>query len=329
VDYGAGKPGADDEDWNPVAFSVLLIDDDEDEAFLVRQLLGSIEPRSWSVDWAPTAERGREWLEMQVHDVYLLDYRLGAETGLDLLRLASDRGLRKPMVMLTGQGNSEVDALALDLGAANYLTKEHLSAENLDRTLRYAIRQSRIMEGLRREEERLRDLALHDDLTGLWNRRALIGILDHSIALARRQDEPLSIAIADLDGFKGINDRNGHDAGDAVLEAFAQILQSNLRASDIAGRWGGDEFCVIPPGTDAFGAAAVLARVRAAVRRHFLSGDLQAALTATCGIAEHRKNGATSTALLRASDLALYEGKRRGGNQIRVAGCAPAARKPV
>src|SRR5207245_10539266 len=104
--------------------------------------------------------------------------------------------------------------------------------------------------------------ALFDGLTGIANRRPLEDAFSHELARADRLGAPLALVLADLDDFKAVNDRHGHAVGDDVLREFASVLRATVREADVAGRWGGEEFVLLLPGTDAAGGAQLAERVR-------------------------------------------------------------------
>jgi diguanylate cyclase (GGDEF)-like protein len=178
-------------------------------------------------------------------------------------------------------------------------------------------------EELRAALQRINELAQHDDLTGLHNRRFIMHVLDRLIARAARGDEPFSICIIDLDHFKRINDRFGHAAGDQVLVAFARLVETELRSMDFVahnvdggvsfGRYGGEEFILLLPATRLEGAMTCAERLRAKQA----AARLEAApiVTLSAGIAEHRP-GEDAEALLRRADRALYEAKYAGRNRV-------------
>lgn len=133
---------------------VLLIDDDEDEFHLTRQLLDEVEGQRFCLDWVSRYEEGLEAIGRNAHDVYLLDYRLGARTGLELLREAIARGAQAPFILLTGKGDRDVDLEAMKAGAADYVVKGWNSAL-MERSIRYAIERKRAEDALR---------AMHNEL---------------------------------------------------------------------------------------------------------------------------------------------------------------------
>jgi diguanylate cyclase (GGDEF)-like protein len=157
--------------------------------------------------------------------------------------------------------------------------------------------------------------ALADGLTGLANRRAAADALHAEAARAQRLETPLSVALADLDGFKEVNDVHGHAVGDEVLRVFADVLRETLRESDVAGRWGGEEFLLLLPGADEEGAAQLADRVRIALAEREIDGAPDLRVTASFGVAEY-EGQANTEQLVDAADAALYRAKRAGKNRV-------------
>jgi diguanylate cyclase (GGDEF)-like protein len=170
-------------------------------------------------------------------------------------------------------------------------------------------------------------LARVDPLTGLRNRRDLDEILEATLSAARRDGTPLSVLLVDIDHFKQINDTGGHDAGDAVLVGVADSMRASLRTQDSLGRWGGEEFLVVLPNTDADEASLAAERLRSQIP-HATSASDQSPVTVTIGVATN--DSGTPSELVRRADAALYVGKRSGRNQVQAAPApAPATLAPV
>ena len=139
---------------------VLLIEDDEEDYTLVRGLLSEAPSASFRLDWVKDYEAGMDAIMKNKHDVYLLDYSLGEKSGLDLLRELAGRGCKAPIIFLTGQGGYEVDIEAMKAGAADYLTKGQISADKLERSIRYTIERNLAREELRQHRDHLEELVL-------------------------------------------------------------------------------------------------------------------------------------------------------------------------
>jgi diguanylate cyclase (GGDEF)-like protein len=170
--------------------------------------------------------------------------------------------------------------------------------------------------------------ALVDGLTGLANRRLCAAALEKELARAQRFDEPLALVLADIDDFKRINDRFGHPTGDEVLKAFAATLRGSVREIDLAGRWGGEEFALLLPGTDLEGGHELAERVRQALEAQEVEAPDGSAVkvTASFGVAAFPE-AETQDQLVAASDGALYEAKNSGKNRV-VSAPALAVRTP-
>ncbi len=159
---------------------------------------------------------------------------------------------------------------------------------------------------LERERDDLRDFALTDPLTGLANRRTLLAHIEHEAARHRRARVPFALVILDLDGFKTLNDRFGHGAGDELLREVSGALARAMRAQDTVARFGGDEFCVLAPDTDIAGADRVAGRVIAAVSS-VTTGTL--AVRASVGSAVAPQDGTDPVTLIAVADARLLEAK--------------------
>ena len=172
-----------------------------------------------------------------------------------------------------------------------------------------------------REQRRARDEALRlsrfDSLTSLFSRAYFMAELEQEILRAARTRRPFAVAMIDLDGLKAANDRFGHEWGDHLLRAVAEAVRGDIRATDVAARYGGDEFVLILPETDLAGAMLVADKVRADIARVALPHDGAVVRTsASIGIVTFPDDGRTSAELMRRADLAMYEAKRRGRDQV-------------
>src|SRR6267378_3199046 len=171
---------------------------------------------------------------------------------------------------------------------------------------------------LQQREQKLQEQAISDPLTGLYNRRYLNEFLPRELVRCRRSAAPLAVMLIDLDHFKRVNDSFGHEAGDVVLKAIAALLKGKVRGSDIACRYGGEEFALILPETGLDAAVRRAEVIRLAIARLVLShaGTPLGKITTSLGIALFPDHGEDSDALLRAADVALYAAKGAGRDRV-------------
>ena len=286
---------------------VLLVEDDADDYLLTCARVERIPGTRVALEWAATYEAGHEALLRGGHDACLLDYRLGARTGLELLGEVVALGCRTPILLLTGLGDRETDLAALRAGAADYLVKGEITAPMLERAIRYARERSALLEEIRR-------LSVADELTGLHNRRGF-----HALAAQRLRAHPqeaeVLIMYADLDGLKAINDRLGHEAGDAAIATVADVLRRAFRASDVVARLGGDEFAVLALDVPLETEAVITRRVQQHLDAHNAARSPEAQLGVSTGFVRRALVGETTLdTLLAEADALMYAQKaaRRG-----------------
>jgi diguanylate cyclase (GGDEF)-like protein len=170
---------------------------------------------------------------------------------------------------------------------------------------------------LKRQNEELERLSITDGLTGLYNRRQLMEVLETEGRRTVRSKKPFSILMIDVDHFKNLNDTHGHLVGDEVLQKLASILKDEIREIDFAARYGGEEFLVTLPDTGLDSAAQVGERIRARVEEEgFASAGEQISVTVSIGVADHTGDGDSAEAIISRADDALYKAKRRGRNRV-------------
>jgi diguanylate cyclase (GGDEF)-like protein len=223
-------------------------------------------------------------------------------------------------VVTSGDADGDGDRLILPLTAAgeqfgtlelvgdSFSKEQRMNAASLAAHAVVALENARLHGMVERQ-------ALVDGLTGLANRRAAADALHAEAARAERLDTPLSVVLADIDGFKEVNDVHGHAVGDEVLRAFADVLRETLRESDVAGRWGGEEFLLLLPGADEEGAAQLADRVRVGLAARSTPSVPGLRVTASFGVAEYAGESNTEQ-LVAAADSALYRAKRSGRNRV-------------
>ncbi|HET9599136.1 MAG TPA: diguanylate cyclase [Anaeromyxobacteraceae bacterium] len=242
--------------------------------------------------------------------------------GLHLVRALKQRHEPAflPGVLLSARDDVDARVARLLEGADECLPRGCVPAELVARVAAM-VRIKRAQDELRREKDALERLSVTDPLTGLFNRRWFQHALGQEIERSRRQGHPLALALVDLDHFKRVNDRHGHDTGDRALQLAAELLKGQLRRVDVCTRWGGEEFALLLPATDRAGAAVVATRVlkvlreRAALEVASIAGEPPARvrLTASLGVAVFPSPELDGPdALFRAADTALYRAKQTG-----------------
>jgi diguanylate cyclase (GGDEF)-like protein len=249
----------------------------------------------------------------------ILDWMMPGMTGPDLCRKLRERK-REPytyVLLLTARTDKQDVVEGMDAGADDYVTKP-FEARELQVRLRAGRRILDLQADLVKAREALREQATHDPLTGLWNRYALLEALEREHSRAARGGTPLAVIMLDLDHFKRVNDTYGHLAGDAVLRQTAKRMQAVVRSYDLVGRFGGEEFLIVLPGTSGANAAQLAERLRAAVAHEPVSQDLlRIPVTASLGVgASGPEPSGDPQTLIRVADEALYRAKERGRNRV-------------
>ncbi len=174
--------------------------------------------------------------------------------------------------------------------------------------------------------EKVRELVVTDDLTGLYNARYLLDVLDYEVDRARRYGYPVSLVFLDLDFFKDVNDTHGHLVGSRLLGEVGQILRGLIRKADVAVRYGGDEFVLVLPNTPKEGAVTLASNLRQRIREHYFLADegYRIRLTASFGVATYPTDAQSKLALVRLADQAMYRVKEETRDGVRAAGDPPA-----
>jgi diguanylate cyclase (GGDEF)-like protein len=302
---------------------ILIVDDHEDN---VELLQARLEARGYSTETARDGQQALDRVAQNPPDLILLDVMMPVVDGIEVARRvkADPRLPFIPIIMQTALDATESKVEGLDAGADDYITKPINFAE-LEARVNSLLRIKALQEDLAQRErqlaemnDRLRHISQTDALTELDNRRYVEERLAEMWGHAQRFSEPLACVMCDLDKFKPVNDTYGHQAGDQVLKQYAQILRHEAREIDRVGRYGGEEFILLLPGTSAEAAAVFAERVREATEAHeftFPGGTIHC--TMSCGVAAWPHAAVDSAdGLVKAADDALYVAKERGRNRV-------------
>jgi two-component system cell cycle response regulator len=300
---------------------VLLADDDPIQCLFVSRLLRRA---GYAVDVVDDGEKALNQIVTGSYQMLVTDWEMPRLDGPTLCRRVRKLSLPSYLyiLILTGHSTTQSVVAGLDAGADDYIRKPPNEAELLAR-LSAGRRVVRLEQSLRESTARVQLLSITDELLGVFNRRYLNEKLPDEIQRAHRYKRPLSIVIADLDHFKNVNDRLGHQAGDEVLKSFARLAQSRLRQScDWIARFGGEEFVLVLPEATSAEAAIVAERIRQACSSApLLTTTTEIRVTASFGVAElqleeGRPPEVQLDFLLRRADAALYRSKNGGRNRV-------------
>ena len=294
--------------------SILVIDDSETHRAEIR---GSVESSGLfdRVLEAADGLRGLKLLLAEPVDMVICDLEMPGLDGEKLLgvKRATPALAGVPFLFLTASTDVERRARLLEGGACDAIAKPFHPAELLAR-IRLHLKVKQLQDELLEKNASLARLSTVDALTGLRTRRYVHDLLSVEFLRARRYQTGLAVMMADLDHFKQVNDRYGHPAGDAVLRGVSDTLLHSLRATDCAGRWGGEELLVILPHNDAEGAATLAERWRGrvAAERFEASEGKRIPVTVSIGVAQYGSGFEEPAALVAAADRALYVAKQKG-----------------
>ncbi len=297
---------------------ILICDDDQADRKLVRTYLQQVTGREVVLLEASRTEEIQNALDRGRIDLVLMDNQMPEKSGMDWLPEIAKRQLA-PVVMLTGSGTEEVAVQALQEGAVGYLSKNNLSQEKLVNTIDAALDKWTRLQQARADKEELERLANFDSLTGLYNRQAILGKLRELVNRTKRYKEEFSLSMLDIDHFKKVNDRYGHLTGDEVLEKIATLIRQNIRNTDVAGRYGGEEFIIILPQANLSSALVVAERIRIVIENAEMkdSAENVFAITVSQGLSGWEP-GEDVHSLISRADEALYTAKENGRNRVEI-----------
>ncbi|MEQ1592531.1 MAG: diguanylate cyclase [Thiobacillaceae bacterium] len=296
---------------------ILIVDDQNANVQLLEEMLHDAGYRCIASTMDPYAVCALH--QKNDYDLILLDLQMPGMDGFEVIKglnaLAGESYL--PVLVITAQPDHKLRAL--QAGAKDFISKPFDLMEA--RTRIYNMLEVRLLyRHLKQYSTALESLALHDTLTGLPNRRLLFDRLSLAIAHARRNTSSLAVMCLDLDGFKEVNDTLGHDAGDALLRMVADRMVDAVREEDTVARMGGDEFVIALWESGPVDAVSRLAeKVVQAVSQPYRIQDNDVQITASVGVGMYPTHGESVDALLKSADMAMYQAKRTGKNDYRIA----------
>jgi diguanylate cyclase (GGDEF)-like protein len=285
--------------------AVILIVDDLPSNI---QTLAMVLKESYQIKVATDGERALELAQQEpLPDLILLDIEMPGMNGYEVCQRLKKSDMTKavPVIFVTGNNATEDEEYGLQLGAVDYITKP----------VRPAIVQARIRTHitLKQQYDKLRSIAMHDQLTGVYNRHYLNDTGRRKFSRAKRHATDLSVILVDIDHFKAINDNEGHLTGDKILIAVAALLSSTNRAEDFTARFGGEEFVILLEHCDGAAATAKAEQLRQMLADLHPEG---LKVTASFGVAQLGERHENIESLLKEADQALYSAKESGRNRV-------------
>lgn len=301
--------------------TILIIFNLEEDRTAIGQRLNELRSIHPTLQEASSSEEAIDILREHKVDLVIVGSQLGEESGLDIAKKLHHSGYVLPVILLVETGKEFVVSEATKSGVEDYLEKDAFSNDTLERAIHNALEKSQLRKQVEEQQKMLQKMATTDELTNLHNRRSLLEKLTMEVQRSARYHVPLSVMLLDLDFFKSVNDNYGHLMGDQVLTTTAKTIKSQLRSTDFAGRYGGEEFCLVLTNTDINGAERIAERIRGAICKLTFLGPEKQPFQITCsiGVAEFQKGMQEPGSLLTQADQALYSAKTNGRNRVKIA----------
>ena len=296
---------------------VLIADDDPVSLHLLKAKL-----QKWQYEVTICTDGQEAWKILQSESpprLAILDWMMPGLDGLEICqKVRANRNTPYIYILLlTSRGETADLVVGMEAGADDYLTKP-FNVEELEVRLRAGRRILDLQSELMAAQESLLIQATHDPLTMIWNRGAILENLDRELARAQREKNPISVILVDLDNFKTINDTYGHLVGDAVLVEASHRMRASIRPYDSLGRYGGEEFLIVLPGSDMSNALNEASRVKDAVgEKPYVVGELALSVTCSQGVTTWTNaSRGDIESLLKAADGGMYLAKHSGRNRV-------------
>lgn len=301
------------------ACRLFVIDDNEDQ---VERMKDAVEPRGHFVSHERDPEAALERARSEEVDLFIVNLSM---EDADPLRLCSSiRSMEEtrltPILAVVRQGDTRKLVRALEIGVNDYLTRP-IDRNELTARVTTQLKRKSYVDQLRSSFQASLEMAVTDQLTGLYNRRYLASHMSAMFDRASWSGRPLSVMILDIDHFKQINDNHGHDVGDKVIQQFAQRISNAVRGIDLACRYGGEEFLIAMPDTEMSFATVVAERLRQEIAADKFAADeagKELAITVSIGLAstENGPDEDSPQQLIKRADDALYVAKTGGRNRV-------------
>jgi len=309
---------------------VLVVDDEK----VIRDMLAQhLTDEGFNVVAVPSAEDALEVFRGDPNHLVVTDIRMGGMTGVHLLEEVKKLDEDALVIIITSHASLDNAVATLKAGAFDYIFKPFQDLDTITEVVtrgmdKIALVQEKrmLMDGLEQtnlmveqSNEELKEQAIRDGLTGLFNHRHFKKVLEKEVARADRYERSLCLIMADVDNFKSYNDTHGHPAGDEVLKTVADIIATRLRVVDLPVRYGGEEFAILLPETDWKGGRMVAEDIRAQIDNYPFSGRETQPLgkvSLSLGVAEFPADSEDPQSLLKKADDALYRAKNGGRNRV-------------
>ncbi len=296
---------------NEQTSTILVVDDQPNN---LKVLLAFLRQHDFEVRVAQNGERALKVLQQNLPDIILLDVMMPGMNGFETCRLikADAKIADIPVIFMTALDSVEDKVTGFEAGGVDYITKPFQQLEVLARLNTHIT--------LRRQKLALERMAIHDQLTGLFNRHHFIKTMEKEMSRCNRYNTELSLMMLDLDHFKHVNDTCGHKFGDFVLQEFARRLQQSVRRADSVFRYGGEEFVVLLPQCDSKGCRVTAEKLRKQCEQQpFQDNSAKKTVMVSIGIAScNDLSRHPDRDLLSCADHALYQAKGNGRNQVNV-----------
>jgi len=296
---------------------VMVVDDDSVQA---KQIISKLN-ESYKASWVEDPEQAVAIAKDGNFDAILISTMFSDADGLRLAsHLKSQEETRNvPLLVLVDEDDTRTMFKALEMGINDYLTIP-VDKNEMAVRVRTQVRRKRYQEALKSQYQKSVSMALTDGLTGLYNRHYLNTHLGNMVKQATANGKNLALMILDMDHFKTVNDTHGHDVGDMVLKQLAGIIVGTARSTDLAARFGGEEFIVLMPETDPLAALGAANRMREIIEAtpFAIGGGETINRTVSIGVASLHPEKDSPEALLKRADEALYLAKNSGRNNVKV-----------